>query len=102
MSNLKLFRRSAGQALADVDRQIKVMKASKGMGLPVVALPGMGRIPAQGHDEKGAARVFYVAVTRATQRLVIGVCEGWGMMKAAAPKLATRHPTPPARSWRQK
>lgn len=73
MSNLKLFRRSAGQALANVDRQIKVMKASKGLGLPVVALPGMGRIPAPGDDEKGAARVFYVAVTRATQRLVIGV-----------------------------
>ena len=102
MSNIKLFRLSAGQALANVDRQIKVMKASKGLGLPVVALPGMGRIPAQGDDEKGAARVFYVAVTRATQRLVIGVGEGegWGMMKAAAPKLATRHPTPPARSWR--
>ena len=77
MSNIKPLRRSAGQALANVDRQIKVMKVSKGLGLPVVALPGMGRIPAQGDDEKGAARVFYVAATRATratQRLMITLC----------------------------
>lgn len=30
-------------------------------------------MPAKGEDEQEAARVFYVAVTRATQRLVIGV-----------------------------
>ena len=42
-------------------------------GFPVVALPGVGHMPAAGEDEKEAARVFYVAATRATQRLVIGV-----------------------------
>jgi ATP-dependent exoDNAse (exonuclease V) beta subunit len=30
-------------------------------------------MPAKGEDEQEAAQVFYVAATRATQRLVIGV-----------------------------
>jgi superfamily I DNA/RNA helicase len=49
------------------------MKVSKDLGFPVVALPGVGHMPAKGEDEQEAARVFYVAATRATQRLVIGV-----------------------------
>ena len=53
--------------------QIMTMKVSKGLEFPVVALPGVGYMPAAGEDEKEAARVFYVAATRATQRLVIGV-----------------------------
>jgi hypothetical protein len=47
------------------------MKVSKGLAFPVVALPGAGRMPAKGEDEQEAARVSYVAATRATQRLVI-------------------------------
>lgn len=42
----------------------------------VEALPGVGHMPAPGENEKEAARVFYVAATRATQRLVMG--EGGG------------------------
>jgi len=53
--------------------QIMTMKVSKGLEFPVVALPGVGHMPAVGEDEKEAARVFYVAATRATQRLVVGV-----------------------------
>ena len=53
--------------------QVMTMKVSKGLEFPVVALPGVGDMPAAGEDEKEAARVFYVAATRATQRLVIGV-----------------------------
>ena len=49
------------------------MKVSKGLEFPVVALPGLGHMPAMGEDEQEAARVFYVAATRATQRLVIRV-----------------------------
>jgi superfamily I DNA/RNA helicase len=49
------------------------MKVSKGLEFPVVTLPGVGHMPAKGDDEQEAARVFYVAATRATQRLVIGV-----------------------------
>jgi hypothetical protein len=48
------------------------MKVSKGLEFPVVALLGVGHMPAKGEEEQEAARVFYVASTRATQRLVIG------------------------------
>ena len=88
MSDIKLFRPSAGQATAlqgrapdqkkaaaNADRKIKVMtiKVSNGLAFPVVALPGVGHIPAKGEDEQAAAQVFYVAATRATERLVIVV-----------------------------
>jgi superfamily I DNA/RNA helicase len=53
--------------------QVMTMKVSKGLEFPVVALPGVGHMPAPGEDEQEAARVFYVAATRATQRLVMGV-----------------------------
>ena len=56
--------------------QIMTMKVSKGLEFPVVALPGVGHMPAENEDEKDAARVFYVAATRATQRLVLGVGGG--------------------------
>ena len=39
----------------------------------MVALPGVGHMPAKGEEEQEAARVFYVAATRATERLVITV-----------------------------
>jgi hypothetical protein len=52
--------------------KVMTMKVSKGLEFPVVALPGVGHMPAPGEDEKEAARVFYVAATRATQRLLIG------------------------------
>lgn len=58
--------------------KVMTMKVSKGLEFPVVALPGVGNMPAPGEDEKEAARVFYVAATRATQRLVMGVAGGRG------------------------
>ena len=51
--------------------QVMTMKISKGLEFPVVALPGVGHMPAKGEDEQEAARVFYVAATRSTQRLVL-------------------------------
>ena len=51
------------------------IKVSKGLELLVVGLPGVGHMPAASEDEKDAARVFYVAAMRATQKLVVGV--GW-------------------------
>jgi hypothetical protein len=61
--------------------KVMTMKVSKGLEFPVVALPGVGHMPAPGEDEKEAARVFYVAATRATQRLVIGVGGNGGFEK---------------------
>ena len=58
--------------------KVMTMKVSKGLEFPVVALPGVGHMPAAGENEQEAARVFYVAATRATQRLVIGVGGGGG------------------------
>ena len=52
------------------------MTVSKGLEFRVVALPGVGHMPAKDEDEQEAAPVFYVAATRATQRLVIGVGGG--------------------------
>jgi superfamily I DNA/RNA helicase len=53
--------------------KVMTMKVSKGLEFPVVALPGVGHMPAPGEDEQEAARVFYVAATRATQTLILGV-----------------------------
>ena len=53
--------------------QVMTMKVSKGLEFPVVALPGVGHMPAPGENELDAARVLYVAATRATQKLVLGV-----------------------------
>jgi superfamily I DNA/RNA helicase len=52
------------------------MKVSQGLEFPVVALPGVGHMPAKGEDEQEAARVFFVAATRVTQGLFIGVTGG--------------------------
>jgi superfamily I DNA/RNA helicase len=51
--------------------KVMTMHASKGLEFPVVALMGVGQMPAPGDDEQEEARLFYVAATRATQRLVI-------------------------------
>lgn len=55
--------------------KIKVMTlhASKGLEFPVVALVGVGQMPAPGEDEKEAARLIYVGATRASHRLILGV-----------------------------
>ena len=67
-------RKKSGEYRPDADAiQVMTMKVSKGLEFPVVALPGVGHMPAPGEDEKEAARVFYVAATRATHRLVMGV-----------------------------
>mgnify|MGYP005805332681 CR=1 FL=1 len=67
-------RRGTGDFVPHGDHiHVMSMHASKGLEFPVVALPGVGHMPAAGEEEKEAARVFYVAATRATQRLVMGV-----------------------------
>ena len=62
--------------------KVMTMHASKGLEFPVVALMGVGQMPAMGEDERDEARLFYVGATRATQRLVIGASGdgGFGTM----------------------
>jgi UvrD-like helicase C-terminal domain/Nuclease-related domain/AAA domain len=68
------MRKKTGQFDPSADTiQVMTMHASKGLEFPVVALPGVGHMPAADEDVQEAARVFYVAATRATQRLVITV-----------------------------
>jgi len=52
------------------------MHVSKGLEFAVVAMVGVGHMPAEGEDEREEARLFYVGATRATQRLVIGASGG--------------------------
>ena len=49
------------------------MKASKGLEFPLVALPGVGHMPAKGEDKQEAAQVFYAPALMAMQRLMIGM-----------------------------
>ena len=53
---------------------------SKGLGFLLVTVPDAGDIAAKGKGEQGAARVFYLAATHATQRLVslVGGHAGFG------------------------
>lgn len=66
------IRKSGGDydPLADAIK-VMTMHGSKGLEWPVVALAGVGEMPAKGEDEKDEARLFYVAATRATQRLYV-------------------------------
>ena len=45
-------------------------------------------MPVKGEDEQEAARVFYVAATRASQRLLIGVGGDGGFGKQLAPNMS--------------
>ena len=65
---------------AIVTRQVNIMimKVSKGLEFPMVALTGIGHRPSPGEDEKEAARVFYVAATRG---LVLGLGGDGGWRK---------------------
>ena len=56
--------------LADTIKLL-TMHVSKGLEFPVVAVCGAGHMPGDGQDEAEEARLFYVAATRATQRLLI-------------------------------
>jgi hypothetical protein len=56
--------------------KVMTMHGSKGLEFPVVALCGVGQMPGPGEDEKEEARLFYVASTRATQKLAMAAAEG--------------------------
>ena len=56
--------------------KLLTMHVCKGLEFAVVALPGLGYMPAIGEDEREEARLFYVAATRATHRLVVTASGG--------------------------
>jgi len=47
------------------------MHSSKGLEFPVVAVSGLGYMPAEGSDQVGEAKLLYVAMTRSTEKLLI-------------------------------
>jgi hypothetical protein len=46
-------------------------QSSKGLEYPVVAIPGLGRLPDAREPEVNQVRLAYVAMTRATERLIL-------------------------------
>jgi hypothetical protein len=73
--------------LADTIKLL-TMHVSKGLEFPVVALSGVGQMPEDGQDEAEEARLFYVAATRATQRLLIPL-SGSGKFASRLPAVHT-------------
>ena len=47
------------------------MHSSKGLEFPLVAIPGIGMMPDKDVDVEDEARLLYVAMTRATSKLVM-------------------------------
>lgn len=67
-------RKGSGDFQPNADAiKVMTMYASKGLEFPVVAVPGVGQMPFANQDETDAARLFYVAATRATRRLFVTV-----------------------------
>ena len=50
---------------------VLTMDACSGLEFAVVAVPGVGQMPGAGKDEDEEARLFYLAATRATHKLIV-------------------------------
>jgi UvrD-like helicase C-terminal domain/Nuclease-related domain/AAA domain len=78
-------RKKTGDYKPNLDTiQVMSMKVSKGLEFRIVALHGIGSMPAPNEDENEAARVFYVAATRATHKLIVTVSGDGGFGKRLA------------------
>ncbi len=51
--------------------KLVTMHSSKGLEFPFVIIPGLGSLPKAGKSEADEARLLYVAMTRATERLLL-------------------------------
>lgn len=68
------IRKGAGDYRPHEDAsKIMIMRVSIGLEFPVVAIPGIGQMPSPSEDEKEEVRLFYVAATRATQKLILSM-----------------------------
>jgi hypothetical protein len=61
------------QTLFVVEDSVKLvtMHSSKGLEFPFVIIPGIGGLPKEGQSEADEARLLYVAMTRATEYLLL-------------------------------
>lgn len=60
-----------GDAVQENCVNVMTLHGSKGLEFPVVAIPGLGELPYASHDENEQARVLYVGMTRAMNRLLL-------------------------------
>jgi hypothetical protein len=51
--------------------KVMTMHSSKGLEFPLVVIPGVGTLPRSNIDSEAEARLLYVAMTRATERLLL-------------------------------
>src|SRR5699024_4867580 len=51
--------------------KLLTMHSSKGLEFPFVAIPDLGALPQPEADEQAEARLLYVAMTRATEQLLL-------------------------------
>jgi len=51
--------------------KLMTMHSSKGLEFPIVAVSGIGSMPADGEDPVSAAKLLYVAMTRSTEKLLV-------------------------------
>ena len=51
--------------------KLMTIHSSKGLEFPVVAVSGIGNMPADGEDPVSAAKLLYVAMTRSTEKLLL-------------------------------
>ncbi|HXD36268.1 MAG TPA: 3'-5' exonuclease, partial [Rhodanobacter sp.] len=69
----RLADNSGKQTLFVVEDSVKLvtMHSSKGLEFPFVIIPGLGSLPKEGQREADEARLLYVAMTRATEHLLL-------------------------------
>ena len=51
--------------------KLMTMHSSKGLEFPIVAVSGVGNMPADGEEPVSAAKLLYVAMTRSTEKLLL-------------------------------
>ena len=71
--------------------KLTTLHASKGLEFHTVAIVGLQAVPDAHHSEEEEWRLLYVAMTRATYRLVLGACGESGAVEKVASGLGGRH-----------
>jgi superfamily I DNA/RNA helicase len=56
---------------AEISVKVMTMYSSKGLEFPIVAIAGVGFMPYMEDQEKEDAKLLYVGMTRATERLIL-------------------------------
>ena len=68
----------------DARAKLMTMHSSKGLEFPFVAVTGTGAMPVRSTDAASEARLLYVAMTRATERLLVTGVSGPGFIERLA------------------